>query len=62
MNILWNDNRLQFARLISELQVAGAFTNEVITALEEATDLSKDEIFELIERADKTFELAKLST
>ena len=58
----WNNDEIQFARLISELQAAGAFTKEVVSDLEDSMDLDADDIFEIVERADETFEDAKKYT
>lgn len=52
----WQDNSIQFPRLIAELDAVGAFTPEVMFALQEAMDLSADEVGELIERANAAWE------
>ena len=35
MNRLWNSNKIQFPRLISELEADGAFTPEIMRELSE---------------------------
>ena len=59
MENLWEDNEVQFPRLIAELDMAGAFTPEVMENLCESMDLSKGEIFELILRATEEFDIIK---
>lgn len=49
----WNNNELQFARLISEINAAGGFTTSVINDLCVSMDLSAGRILELIERAER---------
>ena len=57
---LWDNNTIQFARLINELDLLGTFSDERLTELANATDLSQTEILDLVERAknvyDKTLE------
>lgn len=47
----WEDNGIQFPRLIAELEAAAAFTPEVLDALASSMDLEPSEVHELIERA-----------
>ena len=56
---LWNNDEIQFARLLCELQAAGAFTPEVMACLRASMDLTDDEIGEIQERADACFEGSK---
>ncbi len=56
----WNNNRLQFARLISELESVGTFTNDTIQSLCEEMDLTSTEVCEIISRAQQEFDKAKL--
>ncbi len=56
MKTNWNDNSIQFPRLIEEAQAAGAFTNEVIHAMADSMDLTPQEIYEILERARKKWE------
>jgi len=57
---LWENDKIQFARLINELDLLGTFSDERLTELANATDLSQTEILDLVERAknvyDKTLE------
>lgn len=55
----WQNNKMQFPRLIMELNAAGAFTEEIMTALQASMDLTGPEIQELIARAELSFELLK---
>lgn len=58
----WKDSRLQFARLIAELQMAGAFTRKNLMAdLRDSMDLTDAEILELVERATNFWEGAKFA-
>lgn len=59
MNDLWNNNHIQFARLISELQAAGAFTDEIVQTLCTEMDLTETELFSIVERADRDFNDSK---
>jgi hypothetical protein len=52
INPVWDDNTVQFPRLIAELKMAGAFTPEVMEALQDSMDLEESDIEELIARAD----------
>ena len=56
MNPKWKDNSIQFPRLIAELEAAGAFTPEVTEQLCESMDLTVDEISELVDRAQYTWD------
>jgi len=56
---LWDNDLIQFARLISEMQVEGCFTAEVMAKLVNATDLSARDICALIDRADVVFQQSK---
>jgi len=53
---LWNNNSIQFPRLIAEI----AATQELdLESLSESMDLTIDEVKELFERADVEFEAIK---
>ena len=52
----WEDNEIQFARLLSELY---ATQNIDYGLLKESMDLEKFEIIELFERAEKKFQKIK---
>jgi len=49
--INWNDNSIQFPRLIAELQMAGGFTEEIIKLLALSMDLEIERVYEIIDRA-----------
>lgn len=52
----WQNNQLQFARLISELEQAGAFTSQIVDTLCLEMDLEPQNIFEIVERACQEFD------
>jgi hypothetical protein len=58
-NIKWQDDKLQFARLIAELEAAGAFTASVMDDLCSSMNLSNIEISDVVDRAQKFWEEAK---
>lgn len=55
----WNNNAIQFCRLISELQIAGAFTESVLDSLTQEMDLNKTEVFDIVERATNEWDRIK---
>lgn len=55
----WNDNSIQFPRLIAELEAVGAFTPQVTESLCESMDLTVDEISELVDRAQAKWDEIK---
>ena len=59
MKTLWNNDKVQFARLICELEAAGAFTENLVEMICNETDLSSREIYEIVDRAQKSFEEVK---
>lgn len=59
---VWNDNTIQYPRLIAELQMAGAFTEQVIADLCDSMDLEQTEVQELIDRACDEFDQIKSNT
>lgn len=58
----WKNDQIQFARLISELESIGAFSNEIMEGLSEETDLSQSEICEIIDRAQAAWDETKANT
>jgi hypothetical protein len=58
----WNNNAIQFPRLIMELEQVGVFTDEVMTKLAVEMDLSQLEVAELIDRACATYDKIKADT
>ena len=55
----WGDDFTQFARLISEAEVAGAFTVPVLEELSEEMDLDISDIMEIVTRAQRSWDLIK---
>lgn len=55
----WDEDSIQFPRLLAELEAAGAFTPEIFDTLAGSMDLSPAHIRELIVRADDAWERAK---
>ncbi len=51
INPKWDDNSIQFPRLIAEIEAAGGFTEQLVQDLCASMDLEKEDVFELIERA-----------
>jgi hypothetical protein len=58
-NPLWDNDELQFARLIAEAELSGAFTGAVMQELQEEMDLTEGDIHELLERAQRSWDIAK---
>jgi hypothetical protein len=54
---MWNNNLVQFARVIEEAMAAGAFTLEVIEDMAKSMDLNQSDIEELFERAHKVWQI-----
>ena len=59
MKDLWKNNKIQFARLIAELEAAGAFTGEICAELCQEMDLTMDDLDELVDRAQLEWDKAK---
>ena len=57
-NPLWQDNSIQFPRLIAEIQAVG-LTPAQLELLEDSMDLHPVEIDELFERAEQEWEQIK---
>ncbi|MCK9433697.1 MAG: hypothetical protein M0R32_02475 [Candidatus Cloacimonetes bacterium] len=56
----WKNDRIQFARLIAELEMAGAFTRKnLMQDLCESMDLTEKEVLEIVERASNRFDEIK---
>ena len=57
---LWNNDEVQFARLIAEMEAYGVFEGmHDWHGLFESTDLDEDAVCELIDRAQLSFEKSK---
>ena len=54
----WEDNSIQFPRLIAEAEAAGLWTADisVFNAMCESMDLDTEEVFEIIERAQTVWD------
>lgn len=55
----WKDNRLQFARLISEAEAVGCFEGQRLDDLANEMDLTRMQVCELIDRAQAEYDKAK---
>jgi hypothetical protein len=56
----WKKDSVQFPRLIAELNAAGVFQDaETVSFLKESMDLTTDEILDVVERAERKFEVLK---
>ena len=52
----WEDNSIQFPRLIAEAEAAGVWCDKVgVRLMCESMDLEHEEVFEVIDRAKKEF-------
>ena len=58
----WKNDAIQFPRLIAEIEVAGGFTESLITTLSLEMDLTKEEIILLIDRAQTQWDKIKAKT
>ena len=58
-NKKWNNNELQFARLIAEIEAAGGFSEQLMQDLCTSMDLEKNQVTELIDRAQTRWDEAK---
>ena len=55
----WNNNLVQFARLLCEIEQAGGITDSVMQTLQTEMDLHEADICELLERAQTVWDNAK---
>jgi len=60
VNPLWEDDQVQFIRLLAEISSTN-LTSEIYSQLREATDLTNEEINELFDRADAAWQKYKQS-
>ena len=60
-NELWNNDLIQFARMLSEIQ-ANWCPESLVKELMDSMDLERDEVLEIFERADKVWEASKEAT
>jgi predicted transcriptional regulator YheO len=58
----WNNDTLQFARLLAELNAAGVFNIEpVVESICNSMDLKPVEVWSIVNRAERQFEKDKRS-
>jgi len=55
----WEDNSIQFPRLIAEADMAGAFTPKALEDMAESMSLEREQVLELIGRASDEFDAIK---
>ena len=55
----WNNNAIQFPRLLAEINACVTISNEDWLDLLESMDLSEDDIIELMDRANDEWERIK---
>ena len=53
---LWENNEIQFARLIAEAEAAGAFQPNIVESMAASMDLEPSNVYILIDRAQQAFE------
>jgi hypothetical protein len=58
----WARNYIQFPRLIAEIEAAGGFTDKLMQDLQTSMDLTEEDIFELIGRAQTIWDNIKATT
>lgn len=58
----WNNNRIQFPRLLAEINSVVGLDEKEIEALCESMDLRPHEIYELFDRAEKEWTTIKQRT
>jgi len=58
-NPLWDDNELQFGRLIAEIEAAGGFTEALVQDLQVSMDLTEADIIGLLDRAQQAWDTTK---
>jgi hypothetical protein len=58
----FQNNAIQFPRLIAELEANGIFTKRVLRSLREQTDLSFAELYSVIDRACNVWDEIKEKT
>ena len=59
----WENNSIQFARLIAEAEAAGAFNSSMVMQdLSDSMDLTIPQVCEIIDRAQKEWDKIKAKT
>ncbi len=59
LKICWENTMLQMARLITEAEAVGAFSDKVMQDLQVSMDLGESDINQLIDEAQRIFDTAK---
>lgn len=59
LRVCWKNTMLQMARLITEAEAAGAFSDKVMQDLQESMDLGEADISQLIDEAQRIFDTVK---
>lgn len=62
MKTTWENNGIQFPRLIAEADQAGAFNGNVLRTMAIEMDLTVNEVLEVVERATTKWDQIKAST
>ncbi|WP_433206900.1 hypothetical protein ACQP1G_20890 [Nocardia sp. CA-107356] len=55
---MWTNNLVQFARLVAELEAAGAFTEEIMGCVAASMDVTSQDVIELKDRAVRIWQEA----
>lgn len=58
-NPVWNDDRVQFPRLLAELHMAGVPTRKQLARVAASMDLDVTDVNELFDRAIEAWEIIK---
>ena len=59
-DVNWENNELQFMRLIAELETTGVFTADAVAKVAEEMDVSPSDVAELIDRAQTGWDDIKI--
>ena len=57
-SIMWSNDRVQFARFITEAKMAGALTKTVLKDMTQSMDLSEKYLQDIITRAENIYHKA----
>ena len=56
---LWNDNSIQFPRLLAEILAAGCIEGELLDTVCDSMDLTPTDVYELFDRAETEWQRLK---
>ena len=56
----WDNDRIQFARLIAEIEANGGFTKSLLSDLCVSMDLNHDDVCQIIDRAQTFWDKTKI--